>query len=115
MKTPPATFTTTVPEALMAAADLIEQHGLAQDMFLSADGRYCAWGAINKAVTGIADDALNPLSGEAVSRLQKFLDRVEPHDVRSVTVWNDAYGRTADEVIEALRDAASAAESEMAL
>lgn len=81
-----------VSKTLLDAADYIEEHGWCQE-FMWADGRVCALGAILIAKgTG--------LSGPR-DRLMAFLKNPE-----SITKWNDAPGRTKDEVVSALREAA---------
>lgn len=94
-------------EVLNAAADLIERDGWCQQRFHDTLGGWCASGACLK-VSGAwdgeieDDDTIFDASDEALDVLEKRLQSYVP-------TWNDASGRTAEEVIQALRDAANSA------
>jgi hypothetical protein len=102
----------TVHKVLLEAADLIEQRGWTQGTFQGSDGRLCAHGAIHMAVFDKPDyfgehDA--PLVLAVWCRLRNYLlaKGVEPDLVRRGCMsWNDAPGRTKEEVVQAMRDAA---------
>jgi hypothetical protein len=105
----------TVHKVLLNAADLIEQRGWTRGIHQDAEGRLCVHGAINVAVLGM------PCVGNIVIfRLDEFLTGawvqlrdyllakgVEPDSVSAgCIIWNDAPGRTKEEVLQALREAA---------
>lgn len=81
-------------DVLRNAAKLIEKHGWVQGCFGDKRLGYCAAGAINHvapsgAAAGLAKDKLRQLAPDGL-----------------ITLWNDAPGRTKDEVVAALRKAA---------
>jgi hypothetical protein len=102
----------TVHKVLLKAADLIEQRGWTQGTFRGSDGRLCTHGAIHMAVFDKPDyfgehDA--PLMLAVWCRLRNYLlaKGVKPDLVRRGCMsWNDAPGRTKEEVVHAMRDAA---------
>ena len=84
----------TPQEVLLKAAEYIEEHGWCQHAFGEPDGRVCLEGAINRtAYNGSERDA-------AVRRMIGHLNGQTP------AFWNDMRGRTKEEVIAALREAA---------
>lgn len=97
-------------EILAKAADVIETRGWHQGAFVDIDGAVCALGAIAVAaklpVTWFSC-ASSASSGEACDVLEDWL--FDHYGTFSVTRWNDAEDRTADQVVTALREAAKAA------
>lgn len=86
-------------EALNAAADYIEQNGWFQDEPADAgDGTACAIWALDEVAGGFYNDARNALVNHLGLRELRL----------SVIQWNDAPGRTKEEVIAAFRAAAEA-------
>lgn len=79
----------------LAAARLIERRGWCQGAFERLDGRVCAAGAINRAATSVA-----------------WLDFDYYQTVGSLIPFNDAPGRTKDEVLSALLGLAEVAPTE---
>lgn len=82
----------TIPFQLRQAADYIETHGWCQGKFERDDGHVCVSRAIHRA------------GGDLAARLA-FVDFLGTPDV-SLLGWNDTPGRTAEEVIAALRECA---------
>jgi hypothetical protein len=107
---------TSVQRTLLEAAALIETEGWVQHSFFAprGDGRTgyrCMLGAIRRVTRG-RDAGGGPAAGETetVERLATFLgwnpqDR-DPSPPDYVTDWNDLTGRTAQDVVRALRMAA---------
>jgi hypothetical protein len=86
----------TPQETLKAAAEYISGHGWTQDRMEGRDGSTCALGAILNACYGDED-----AYGQAVARLNRH---IRSHV--AISDWNDAPGRTAEEVILTLKRAA---------
>jgi len=84
---------------LRAAADVLERDGWTQEQFTDALGCHCAEGAFMYATPSVERWTA------ASAALRSYLGAV-------VITWNDAPGRTAAEVIAALRAAADRAEAE---
>ena len=78
-------------KVLLRAADLIEDRGWCQRALEDDMGRYCAIGAILQ-VPGTTDER-----SVAATRLMKSICE------RDVAVWNNAPGRTKEEVVAKLR------------
>jgi hypothetical protein len=105
-------MTAQVAADLRAAADVLRRDGWIQ-LSDHAYGGHCASGAIEVAIDPEWEDHReegweyeeNQRFSEATLRLCRLVD------ASSVTGWNDAPGRTADEVIAALEAAAEAAEA----
>lgn len=110
---------------LRAAADVLERDGWTQGSFhrLVDEGRicHCAEGAIAVASGRHEDVRPDPVSNsmvdwkpntDASARHWDALDALaEVIDAHNIPSWNDTPGRTADEVIAALRAAADAVEA----
>lgn len=93
---------------LRMAADVLERDGWTQGAFHSLDGCHCAAGALELAVgLRVNDEAHDERYIDAVRWLGNHVD-VRPTSL-AVFAWNDTPGRTADEVIAALRAAADKA------
>ena len=89
-------------DVLLAAADHIEAHGWVQGKWGHKGEPCCAEGAIVAVLDGnggIVFGELGPLSAAAKQMLRNALGKAIP-------AWNDAPGRTAAEVVAALREAA---------
>ena len=115
---------TTPADTLRGAAHYIAVHGWTQGDYYDPydNGPFpatCATGAISMAAHGRRTDDIEALSLDyksdyvrAVDHFADYLDRhtCDPHAPDDTTVlpfdYNDAPGRTADQVITALRDAA---------
>jgi hypothetical protein len=82
-----------VGRQLINAADYIEKHGWCQNTYWDEQGRVCALGAIRRA------NALTRDANDAAFKMLRFLDG-------SVHGWNDAPGRTKEEVVAVLRKVA---------
>lgn len=91
----------TTSEILLAAADHLERHGWQQWLSGSAGQPCCLVGAIKVACRGVEADYI-----AARNRLYEHLGTSS--GVPLLVDWNDTFGRTADEVIAALRAAAGA-------
>lgn len=103
------------------AAEVIETNGHCKNWFHDTYAielplrkrRVCAVGALCVA-DGLPPDELSALAElEAVEFLSRRIDSnvVDEDPVERIADWNDAPARTEAEVIEALRDAAAAAEA----
>lgn len=90
----------TARDVLLAAAVRIEVRGHCQGAS-ERDGRCCVVGAFDRATGDAA------LHRKACDKLSGYLDLPGP-SMPAVVAWNDAPGRTAAEVIAALRGAAGA-------
>lgn len=101
----PATHIATVTQSpvgavagrvLTRAAQLIRERGWIQGAWDNADGALCLWGAVR--------EASHDLGGETaeVDAMDVLRDRISNRDV-STPMWNDARGRTVDEVLRLLR------------
>lgn len=89
---------------LRAAADVLERDGWTQGEYEQPDGCKCISGALRSVCGGIdTTDTDRYLSAWYALR---------PVIGRGAINWNDEPGRTADEVIAALRTAADAAEAQ---
>lgn len=106
-------------DVLLKAATIVEERWC-QNTLVSEDGRVCAAGAIATAAEELTGDpVLVPLDLFAPGwrlyldtrhQLGKYLGTPNVEDPATedgIVRWNDAPGRTSDEVAEALRKAAS--------
>lgn len=91
----------TTADVLRGAARLLEEFGWCQLEWESPTRRMCASGAINMAASGDAN-VYSRLGDAAKDEVRRYLDY-------PMLAWNDTPGRTAAEVIAALRAAADAA------
>jgi len=94
----------TVPSPAQILADsatYIEQHGWIQGDAENRRGEVCALGAIGRVsyAPEIPKDARWDLYDEAVELLSSYLHK-------EIIQWNDALGRTAEDVITAMKEAA---------
>lgn len=90
-----------VSDTLNQAADLIEDEGWTQYKWKSRTGERCIMGAI-RDVAGVPELAAIPdgsIGAEARNAIARYL-------WYPPSIWNDQLGRTAEEVVEALRSAA---------
>jgi hypothetical protein len=83
---------------LLDAADYIERHGWCQNVYANEFGNVCVMGALLHFVQW--PDYPEGRAKEIMPRLTKYLG------VTRVDNWNDAPGRTKEEVVAALRGAA---------
>ncbi|MCW2900031.1 MAG: hypothetical protein JWO67_2296 [Streptosporangiaceae bacterium] len=95
---------------LRAAADVLRRDGWTQGSYHGPGGCHCALGALVVATTG---EELDPDEDPEVwsVRYSGAVEVLEKYTKRHTPQWNDAPGRTADEVIAALLAAADAAEA----
>lgn len=105
---------------LRHAALVIEERGWTTGEPVSPTGKVCAWGGIRVAVygDGPADDPADiDVEAAATAVLAGFVRTYQPtlhdesdgiRDIGAVAAFNDAAGRTAEEVTAALRAAADA-------
>jgi hypothetical protein len=115
--------TKTAAEVLAEAADIIERDGWTQHHFHTPDGCHCALGAIGLASgehlnIRVADDGIvdwdlprygDPGYDAACHAYTVARDALSARVGIHVPSWNDADGRTQDEVVAELRAAAAAA------
>lgn len=90
----PTTKLDEVSLTLLRAADYIEERGWCQLRYHTRAGHVCAYGAILSIEGDIS------VRRKAEVRFSRF------HDVLSMENYNDAPGRTKEEVVAALRAAA---------
>lgn len=112
--TAPAVAWAEVADLLDAAADELVRRGWCQgyngDDGSDPDGcRVCADGALYAATTG--DPWPDPADSDSNRLLRLHARRVlrEVADAPAVTSWNDTKGRTAEQVVAAVRQAARVA------
>lgn len=91
-------------KVLLRAADYIEEHGWCQNEMHTLDGSACLEGAIQYAISGRLmrfDEGLESanLFCDALTRIDLAVDR-------PAFKWNDAPGRTKEEVVAKLREVA---------
>lgn len=102
-------------DILDKAADLIEERGWHQGDYVGPTGCLCPYGAMYLAVgiTPAGRGNTNDWPGWTPDRGGPFLDAARwlarYLRGRAVSVWNDAEGRTKEEVVSTLRAAAQAA------
>lgn len=85
----------TIPEILRAAAERIRTGGWCQGRLGDCDGPVCALGAIKVAMGGHPLGALGDTGRAALKAVNETVG------ADSLVLWNDAPGRTAEQVIEA--------------
>lgn len=102
------------PDVLDRAADIIERNGWWQNFYCDLgsslpkrDCAVCARGAINLAANGRTPDRLSKVGEAALQALERYLG-ISGEYPDSVADWNDHPGRTAEEVVAALRGTAAA-------
>ena len=96
---------------LRAAAEVLERGGWTQGRYYRPEtGCRCAIGAIVAVLGG--HDTEFTIPDEAQPRWRAVEGALEAHLNHFIDIWNDEPGRTADEVIAALRAAADAAEAD---
>lgn len=92
---------------LRAAADVLERDGWTQRAWRDGDRR-CVAGALTRAVM----DRTEAENSNFDRPWQAASDALALHVGEAAMIWNDRHGRTAAEVIAALRAAADAAEAD---
>lgn len=110
--------TTELAPVFRRAAEVIAERGHAKKKFESETGEVCAVGALRVAFGYDAEAPLDSpiFADEPWLVAVKFLspriysNTTEGDPVERVADWNDAAERTPAEVVQALRDAAAAAE-----
>lgn len=88
---------TSEAKLLLDAADRLEEHGWCQGVAVDRTGRMCVVGAVSYHA-----DKAGKIWPAAVDRIQRQIDALD------IAAWNDAPGRTQDEVVSMLREAAIA-------
>lgn len=116
--------TNPLSEMMLRAADLLEKYGHTKRTLREHNGSMCIMGALNMAHHGDADYQFDPShlveASKIIAEMQDVRDLyggcscVESKDIANVVAWNNAPGRTAQEVIDALRLGARAATKENA-
>ena len=101
---------TATSQVLRHALALLERDGWCKDTALDADGRRCTLGAINAALC-LDEGAETTEAGLAAVRALRVSGEGTPHR-RFVVDWNDAEGRTVEDVLEAFRAAIAREEAE---
>lgn len=112
-------MSTETADVLQGAADILRRNGWHQGDYFDRDqldgGRgpddcaVCLHGAINLAAAGNPENDYHHNSVKATNTLVDWLwTSLDPDIYASLSAWNDADGRTADEVIAALEGAAAA-------
>ncbi len=92
--------TAAVIHTLETAVQILEGDGWTQGDY-EMGGCFCAAGALNRALNGNAGDEDNQ-----TLKTRGFLEWLIPDDQRDYTTcWNDAPGRTVDEVVDVFEDA----------
>jgi hypothetical protein len=86
---------------LLDTADYIERHGWCQNVYQNGLGNVCIMGALSRIVHRPVQLPEGRIM-EILPRLTKYLG------VTRVDSWNDAPGRTKEQVVDALRGAARA-------
>lgn len=100
---------------LSRAADLLEEHGWVQRQYGDPVIGFCLVGAIDWVTFGQTDI---PPSGVEIFEIEARLfrsinlDSGSLRDRNALTGWNDTWGRTKDEVVAALREAAKEGRSD---
>lgn len=105
------THPSTVADTLDAAADLLSKPGVwRQDIFYREGDCFCLIGAVREAA-GLhsASDVENGPLGDAIRDVLVGVD----DEYNLIYEWNDADGRTQDEVVAKLREAAAKARGEV--
>lgn len=102
---------------LRAAADVLEWDGWTQEEYVGPNGCRCIVGAVTKVLGGDDGEMSVPVANKERLFAARRLVATQIGDARTdywfdVIDWNDEPGRTADEVIVALRAAADRAEAE---
>lgn len=85
---------------LLHAAEIVQERGVCQGPW-RAGGPLCAAGAVGEAAIDLGLDRV-----EMEARMLRFAHALGGSAVSDVHGWNDAPGRTAEEVAEALQRAA---------
>lgn len=100
---------TAAEEVLRKAADRLETGGWCQHTSVDREGRYCAAAAIDYA-TGYdpVDGYDNRMVATGLYDAAMALLAEHVGDPGGIVSWNDAPGRTAEQVIHAMREAAAA-------
>lgn len=104
----------TVSQVLSGAADYIDKHGWVQGQMQDTKGRCCAVGAIAVAASEVSEENVWAIRSDAENRLARTLVDEETLSIAGdvlgrfdlIVRWNDESGRTKDEVVQALRQAA---------
>jgi hypothetical protein len=97
-----------VGKILLDAADYIGLHGWCQGTVENAFRQVCAMGAINRA-SYLRCSVSCGATTTAQRKLAKYLECfVSSDNANDIADWNDAPGRTKEEVMAALRGAARA-------
>lgn len=99
----------TPKEVLQEAANVIRTHGWAQGDYI-VNGSYCTLGAIDHVLEKFEDEIMwvyklrNKVTGPIQEVLRRKTGSVIIHN------WNDAEGRTKEEVLEVFEEAIKIAE-----
>lgn len=110
-------MTAQVAADLRAAADVLERDGWTQEGYVGPSGSRCIVGVVTKVLGGDDGEKSVPLAnkGRMVAARRMIAEQLDDACTDywyDVIDWNDAEGRTAEEVIATLRAAADSAEAE---
>jgi hypothetical protein len=89
---------------LLEAAEILETRGWIQGEMCTDEG-FCTLGAINRAGYDVGNTA--PITTAILAVIAK-IGAPPTMGPRAIARWNDTYGRTKEEVVHTLRDAANA-------
>lgn len=97
-----------IGKTLIAAADYIEEHGWCQGQVRDSFGRVCITGALGYSHL---DSDLGPLHLDSEVREAAYMLLNKEVGIY-IAAWNDAPGRTQDEVVTKLREVAALASAQ---
>ena len=93
----------TASDVLLAAADAIQQRGLAKEVYEDSRGRFCSLGALFHVFGNVGGCELP----NALARLSLHLSPGTYDDFEArISAWSDSINTTEDDVIQAMHDTA---------
>lgn len=97
-----------ISELCEKAADILEKVGLCQGTFEDLDGKVCLYGALNVILYGQASPPFFSAKWKGNKHLiAHFAKRLGFKSPDHTVAWNDAPGRTKEEVVRRLREASA--------
>ncbi len=93
----------TASDVLDAAADYIEEHGWVQGQYANLDGAVCVSGAICAILTGDPCGYKTGFKSPFRPSPEKIFLECNQIYTESIGDWNDAPGRTKEDVVSGLR------------
>lgn len=99
-------------DVLRAAKQVLIERGWTQGKYVDDFGCVCSFGAINVAVTGDPRQSGSYRSSEeqAATEASRLVSKAVDREL--LDIWNDAVGRTKDDVLAAFDKAIALAEAE---